>query len=230
MINNYEWSDEQQAQLEKQMERVEQQSHQLLVPVTLQLHRLWHGCIMNFVDRHCEDVLLNKKDEYKDIVEELTNKLDQFKRSGSTSLKQYPMEVPTSYRHAISFPWTLEVMNNSSGDMRVTHTRELPIILHREIEQCDRNSTLWKSYEAFIRYRYLPAIERIGEIIDEHGHLMEPVPPDRMREIFKTSGNGYGLRWSIAPRMWFYSYTLAYIDSWKELMSKWDDGIYDDIR
>lgn len=90
----------------------------------------------------------------------------------------------------------MDVMNNSSGDMRVTHTRELPLILHREIEQCDRNSTLWKSYEAFIQYRYLPAIERIGEIVDEHGHLMEPVPPHRMKEIFKMSGNGYGLRWS----------------------------------
>lgn len=80
---------------------MEQQSHQLLVPVTLQLHRLWHGCIMNFVDQHCEDVLLNKKDEYKDTVEELTNKLEQIK-SSSTSLKDFPMEVPTSYHHAIS--------------------------------------------------------------------------------------------------------------------------------
>ena len=35
-----------QAPLEKQMDRVEAQSHQLLVPLTMQLHRLWHGCII----------------------------------------------------------------------------------------------------------------------------------------------------------------------------------------
>ncbi|KAL7546337.1 hypothetical protein ACHAWF_009672 [Thalassiosira exigua] len=73
-------------------------------------------------------------------------------------------------------------------------------------------------------------MERIGEIIDEHGHLMEPVTGARLKEIFKTEGNGYGIKWTIAPRMWFYSYTLAYVDSWKELLSKWDAGNYDEIR
>jgi len=211
--------------MEKQMERVEAQSHQLLVPVTMQLHRLWHGCIMNFIDKHCEDVLL-KKDEYKETLIKCTNNMERWGEGPDA----FHLELPTRYRHAVSFPWALEVMHEDYNIMRVTHPRELPLILHDEILKCDRNSTLWKSYEAFIRYSYLPAIERIGEIIDEHGHLMEPVPAARMKEIFKTEGNGYGIKWSHAPRMWFYSHMLAYVDSWKELLSKWDDGSYEEIR
>ena len=94
------------------------------------------------------------------------------------------LEMPTRYRNAVTLPWALEVMHEDYNIMRVTHPRELPIILHDEILKCDRNSKLWKSYEAFIRYSYLPVIERIGGIIDEHGHLKEPVPAARMKEIF----------------------------------------------
>jgi len=53
---------------------------------------------------------------------------------------------------------------------RVTNTHELPLLLHNEIDKCDRNSSLWNSYEAFIRYSFVPAVERIASIIDEYGH------------------------------------------------------------
>jgi hypothetical protein len=215
-----------QAQLEKQMERVEAQSHQLLVPVTMQLHRMWHGCIVTFVDKHCEDTLLKRKEEYKETLVKCTN----ITESWGQSAKDNFLEMPTRYRNAVTLQWALEVMRQDDNVMRVTHPRELPIILHDEILKCDRNSKLWRSYEAFIRYSYIPSIERIGAIIDENGHLMEPVPAGRMKEIFQTEGNGYGLKWTYVPRMWFYSYMLAYVDSWKELLSKWDDGNYDEIR
>ena len=209
------------------MERVEAQSHQLLVPVTMQLHRLLHGCILNFVDKHCEEILV-ENDEYKDTLAKYTTRL----KTWEADPKNVSFDMPTNYRNAVSFPWALEVMHDDNGIFRVTYSHELPIILHNEIQKSvvEKNSKLWKSYEAFIRYRYLPAVERIGEIIDEHGHLMEPVPAARMKEIFRTEGNGHGIKWSDAPKMWFYSYMLAYVDSWKELISKWDDGIYDEIR
>jgi hypothetical protein len=88
------------------MERVEAQSHQLLVPVTMQLHRMWHGCIMNFVDKHCEDILL-KKEEYKDTLVKCTNSME----SWGKGTKVNHLEMPTRYRNAATLPWALEVMH-----------------------------------------------------------------------------------------------------------------------
>ncbi|KAL7532244.1 hypothetical protein ACHAWF_007778 [Thalassiosira exigua] len=135
------------AQLDKHMERVEAQSHRLLVPVTLQFHRVWAGGIVNFVDRHCEDALLANKGEYKDTLELCTNKL---KRWGDAP-KDFPFEAATSYRNAVSFPWADEVLHHDDGiDVqgvwRVTHLRELPLILHNEIVNCDRQTPGYGSH------------------------------------------------------------------------------------
>jgi hypothetical protein len=67
-----------------------------------------------------------------------------------------------------------------------TVPHELPRPLHHALLHCDKpHSALWKSYEAFIRHEFLPAVDRIASIVDEHGNLMEPVPPARLREIFQ---------------------------------------------
>lgn len=137
--------------------------------------------------------------------------------------KDYQYEIPTNYRNAVSFPWALKVLLREDGVMRVTHPRELPVALDNEIQKCHRKSKLWKSYEAYIWYRFVPAIKRIGEI-------MEPDSAERMQKIFHSEGNGYDLTRNDIPRMWFYSYILAYVDSWKELLSKCDARIYDEIR
>ena len=112
------------------MERVEAQSHQLLVPVTMQLHRLLHGCILNFVDKHCEEILL-EKDEYKDAFAKYTTRM----KTWEADPKQISLYIPTNYRNAVSFPWALEVIQDDDGVMRVTHSHELPIILHNEIQK-----------------------------------------------------------------------------------------------
>jgi hypothetical protein len=114
---------------------------------------------------------------------------------------------------------------------RTTSPRELPRFLHTAIEKCERpTSALWRSYEAFIRHEFVPGVDRIAEIIDEHGHLMEPLPPERLAEIFSSSGTGYGQTWDIAPRGWLYSMWLSYARSWKTLLAMWDEGIYEEIR
>jgi hypothetical protein len=67
-----------------------------------------------------------------------------------------------------------------------TVPHELPRPLHHALLHCDKpHSALWKSYEAFIRHEFLPTVVRIACIIDEHGNLMEPVRPARLREIFQ---------------------------------------------
>ena len=189
-----------QAQLEKQMDRVEAQSHELLVPLTMQLHRLWHGCIMNFVDLNCEDILI-KQNQHSKTLEQCNKTLESWVAKNKNDHEWFQLEVPRNYRNPVSFAWSMEVMYEGTS-LRITHPRELPVILHDAIQSCDRNSTLWKSYEAFIRHRYVPTVQRIGEIINEHGHLMEPVPPDRLKELFNSEGNGYGIKWKIVPRMW----------------------------
>ena len=112
----------------------------------------------------------------------------------------------------------------------VTSQTELPLVLHNEIQQSDRDSRLWKSYEAFIRCSFVPGVQKVADIIDEHGHLMEPISPDKLTQMFGREGNGSGQTWRDAPRSWFYSYFLAYAKSWNELLCHWDDGYKDLIR
>ncbi len=70
--------------------------------------------------------------------------------------------------------------------------------LHRDNKQISELQDV-KVIEAFIRCSYLPATELIGGIIDEHGHLMEPVPVARVKE------NGYGIRGRLRKTIFLHS-------------------------
>lgn len=219
-------------QLEAQIDRVLSQSHELLVPITTQMQALCLGSIRHFVDAHFDDAKHLIVSEYGDA--QLSEKLlSQF-----SELAWF--NVPTEVRHPASFLfWRVDVMCHNGKIEKsalgltpaISSPTELPAFLHRAIQECDKpNSRLWKSYEAFVRCELLPAVDRIAEIIDRSGHLMEPVSPARLTELFGKDGTGCGLKWSRAPRMFFYSMWLAYARSWHTLIRKWDDGILDDIR
>lgn len=238
------------------MERVEQQSHQLLVPITMQWHSLWTVSTLSFVDKHIEyiDMSVEEQRIYKQKADALYGISITTPASKSTDqdISKTAFESPTTANNPISLVLWLEVMYEDSQmkviyqpkdsnirgpttiknikKARVTNTHELPLLLHNEIKKCDRNSSLWNSYEAFIRHSFVPAVERIASIIDEYGHLMEPVPPARMNELYGTESNGYGQKWTIAPRGWFYSFFLSYARSWQELISIWDSGNKDSMR
>jgi len=223
------WTSRMASKLEKQMERVEAQSHELLVPVTMQWQSLWLGSILAFIDKHAGEVLFKEENkaeliEYRATLKELSD-------------PYHPMlELPTNLANPESFPMLMQIVFKPNGKLgksrqaRVSTKHELPLILHNDIMNCDRDSKLWKSYEAFVRYSFVPGVERIADIIDEHGHLMELVPPDRLKALFGQDGNGYGQKWNISPRMWFYSQFLAYAKSWQELLAMWDHGLMDQIR
>ena len=213
------------SQLEKQMERVEAQMA-FLVPVTLEFHALWQGAVTSFIDK-CVGQYLTKGGR----VEHLGDYEAMFEQSALG--KSAILESPTALVHPVSRAMTFEVMFavvESGTRPRVTSKTELPLLLHNAIRECDRESKLWKSYEAFVRHSLLPGVERIAEIINESGHLMEPVSADKMRDIFGTTGTGYGEKWVIAPRMFFYSRWVAYARSWQELIAVWDDGDKDEMR
>ena len=196
------------------------------------LHR---GSLVNFIDNHVGDLM--SEAEHKEVFDKY-EKMNQ-------ALPSH-LEKPSSLNNPISFVMILDTLfadrivggvdsdGKTTSSVKkvplVTSKRELPLVLHNEIQQSDRDSRLWKSYEAFIRCSFIPGIQKIADIIDEHGHLMEPISPDKLTQMFGRKGNGYGQTWSDAPRMWFYSYFLAYAKSWSELLAMWDDGCKDRIR
>ena len=55
------------------MERVEQQSHQLLVPITMQWHSLWTVSTLSFVDKHIQyvDMPIEQRRIYKQKADSL---------------------------------------------------------------------------------------------------------------------------------------------------------------
>jgi hypothetical protein len=238
------WNSRKSQQLEAQMARVSAQSHELLVPVTMQFHSLYLGATLQFVDKQLDK-----------IPELSPGESAKYQVYGRHLLKKYisspVMEMPTELNDpksvALLIGETMMTEQKNASKTGVTAAmgvapmttspRELPLVLHNALENCQNKkkkskptSILWKSYEAFIRHEFVPAVDRIAEIIDEHGHLMEPVPPKRLAEIFGRSGTGYGQTWPMAPRMWFYSMWLCYARSWKTLLAMWDEGIYEEIR
>jgi hypothetical protein len=230
------WNQRKSQQLEAQMQRVTAQSQEFLVPVTTQCHALFLGSMLHFVDKHMSSTAYLMETEYGDA------------NYSSHLLKEYlrtpVLEMPTELTNPSSVAFiALEILmkerkGKSSNDEsrvgiapKITSPRELPKFLHTAVENCDRpNSKLWKSYEAFVRHEFVPAVNRIAELIDEHGHLMASICPKRLAQMFDSTGTGHGKKWEIAPRMWFYSMWLAYAKSWQTLLAMWDAGVYDEIR
>ena len=217
----------QSSQLERQMERVEQQSHQLLVPITLQWHSLWTVSTLKFIDIHIGDII--KKPEYRNELIRYQNQKEMNEKGPMwASTTQRKLNNPLS--RAMFADIMFEYDDKSQGKLRVVSKTELPPVLHNELLKSmptssssskhdsskgkttkkafkdNRNSQLWDSYEAFIRYTFVPTIEKIAEIIDESGHLMEPVSSVRLEEMFGHDGTGFGAKWAIAPRGLFYRY------------------------
>mmetsp|Transcript_41462 Transcript_41462/g.88348 ORF Transcript_41462/g.88348 Transcript_41462/m.88348 type:complete len:275 (+) Transcript_41462:28-852(+) len=182
--------------LEKQMERVEAQSHQLLVPLTMQWHALWLGSVAGFVDKHAGEIM--SRDEHREA-------LAKYQMMNKTLGGEKMLETPTSFSNNLTHAMMMEVLFCKKGGdksfAQIASKNELPLLLHNEIQNCDRDSKLWKSYENFVRHSFVPAVEKIADIIDEEGHLMEPVPASRLKEIFGTEGTGYGHKWDSAKNV-----------------------------
>ena len=157
------------------------------------------------------------------------------------------MESPTNLQHPVaaallmsgnilkgndtSTECTAESEPNLPPTFRTCIPRELPQCIHDALLECKRpSSPLWKAYETFIRHEFVPAVEKVATILDESGHLMEPVPSSKLGQLFGTTGTGYGHTWSHAPRMWFYSLWIAYARSWRALLAEWDRGQYSMVR
>ena len=245
------WNARRAQQLDAQMNRVSDQSHKFLVPVTMQFHSIVTCSIMHFVDKHLATVLetntgLSDKErlERAELYAPDTVRKQFLNRSGTA--------IPTNLQNpATAYMVIIECMltqrQNDKQDLdragmsssllvpRISLPRELPPLIHEAVlaampVEGKAASPLWSSYECFIRYEFVPGVERIAEIIDESGDLMEPVPSDRLEEVFGRDDNGYGQVWKTMPRMWFYSFWLAYARAWRGVVHMWDDGVYSQMR
>ena len=223
-------------QHEALMDRVTNQSHQFLIPITEQFHALWLGNLCFFVD--------SQIDEYYGPKE----KQDQLAAAvGDFYVKLPFLARPTSMHNPASLALlAADMMGFEEGSMasapvdlsslmkREAATmlpRELPLFLHSALQTCERpSSKLWREYEIFIRHEFVPSVNRIAEIIHEHGDLMESVPAAKLEKMFGKEGTGYGQPWPCAPRMWFYAQWVAYARSWQSVLAQWDASHYDYIR
>ena len=216
------WNSRKSRQLDAQIERVQAQSQNFLVPVTTQFHSLCMGGMLSFVDSQIDEIISSK--EGSKLVEVLHKSSPQFCSGPCTMLK-----------NPASDAFLLQIMRASPRAdggffFQALSDREFPMELHNALKKCKRpNSKLWKDYESFIRNEFEPGVERIAQIIDEYGHLMEPIGHFKLQEIF-GGDTGIGRTWKFLPRMWFYSMWLSYARSWKTVVAAWDDGVYDRIR
>jgi hypothetical protein len=226
------WNTRKAQLLEAQMQRVQAQSQKLLVPVTTQLHSI-HMSLLQFVDHQLTDEMTTSLSEY--LSEPKSKQLLNSVILTSPTALQNPLSGVLLWREV----WLKEERSaeNPSPILdfpfapNATVPRELPRVFNQALQDCDRpNDTLWKSYELFVRHELVPAVDRIAEIIDENGHLMEPVPCSKLKQIFDSEHTGVGYVWSVAPRMWLYSVWLAYARSWHTLLARWDGEDYSQIR
>jgi len=81
------------------------------------------------------------KDEYKAEVTKYEQKMN--------ILRNNPLfEMPRSFNHPITSACSIDILFDvHEMKPRVSSKRELPSILHSEIQHCKRDSKLWKAYE-----------------------------------------------------------------------------------
>ena len=98
------------------MERVEQQSHQLLVPITMQWHSLWTVSTLSFVDKHIKyvDLPIEQQRIYKQKADTLYGITTPASESTNQDISKTAFEPPTTANNPISLVLWLEVMYEDS--------------------------------------------------------------------------------------------------------------------
>jgi hypothetical protein len=196
------WNTRKTQRRDAQIERVNGQSHKFLVPVTLQFHSIVLGSILHFVDNHLDEYDDKGRDDDPSKPDE------EFLESGffvrPTNLKH-----SRSHRVLITETILTEPPNNEKTDKRFTKSlvpsislpRELPPAMYDAVlkampsTQDNEISPLWHDYEQFVRFELVPGVQQIADMIEKYGDLMEPVPPERLNEIFGRPDNGHGQLW-----------------------------------
>lgn len=138
-------------------------------------------------------------------------------------------ELEDNRDRVVAWIWRTEGGLMSSSKRRLFNNAELPAALSSAIAE-DPASQLALKYRRWIRYEWVPGVRRIGQIIDSGCHWMEPVPIQRLEEMFGPKTPMSRNSWTFSPRGVFFSMWLSYWRGWDTILAQWDDGDFSSIR
>ena len=115
-----------------------------------------------------------------------------------------------------------------SRNKPVATSHELPAELERRIA-AEPDSELARKYRAWAREELYTPIRRISDVAYQSVDALEPIPVDRLRELFREPPIGFR-DWGFTPRGIFFSMWLAYRRGWDVVLAEWDAGDYSRAR
>ena len=115
-----------------------------------------------------------------------------------------------------------------SRNKPVATSHELPAELERRIA-AEPDSELARKYRAWAREELYTPIRRISDVAYQSVDALEPIPVDRLRELFREPPIGFR-DWGFTPRGIFFSMWLAYRRGWDVVLAEWDAGDYSRVR
>ena len=115
-----------------------------------------------------------------------------------------------------------------SRNKPVATSHELPAELEARIP-AEPDSELARKYRAWAREELYTPIRRISDVAYQSVDALEPIPVDRLRELFREPPIGFR-DWGFTPRGIFFSMWLAYRRGWDVVLAEWDAGDYSRVR
>ena len=115
-----------------------------------------------------------------------------------------------------------------SRNKPVATSHELPAELEARI-RAEPDSELARKYRAWAREELYTPIRRISDVAYQSVDALEPIPVDRLRELFREPPIGFR-DWGFTPRGIFFSMWLAYRRGWDVVLAEWDAGDYSRVR
>ena len=115
-----------------------------------------------------------------------------------------------------------------SRNKPVATSHELPAELEARIA-AQPDSELARKYRAWAREELYTPIRRISDVAYQSVDALEPIPVDRLRELFREPPIGFR-DWGFTPRGIFFSMWLAYRRGWDVVLAEWDAGDYSRVR
>ena len=111
------------------------------------------------------------------------------------------------------------------GPHRVACHFELPKHLSVPLESAFANepmSRLCCEYRLWVTQQWVPVVQKMASIIESSGHLLEAIPPARLREIFPGGAPVANGDWTRVQRGVLLSMWLNYSKAWELLLRRWE--------
>ena len=193
-------------ELSRELSRRFKEEEKLYVPINVYFHSLLFS-IYSFVGEHAEPPRGAKGGEWTSedrVVSEFAHDWCWNKPDGLFQLSVKSRNKPVATSH------------------------ELPAELERRIA-AEPDSELARKYRAWAREELYTPIRRISDVAYQSVDALEPIPVDRLRELFREPPIGFR-DWGFTPRGIFFSMWLAFRRGWDVILAEWDAGDYSRVR